>query len=118
LKSKINVVEDYHVKLDNLKTALNDVAERALGPVKEQILPLQNQEAGQIKDRLRKFDIKVREYRQDFQSNCPYHVTDSSHETINKSYDVIIDYYNKTLELEKEATELNNLETLFDMQQT
>jgi hypothetical protein len=66
LKSKINVVEDYHVKLENLKTALNDVAERALGPVKEQILPLQNQEAGQIKDRLRKFDIKVREYRQDF----------------------------------------------------
>jgi hypothetical protein len=32
--------EDYLVKLENSKTALKDVSERALGPVKEAILPL------------------------------------------------------------------------------
>jgi hypothetical protein len=55
--------EDFTVKLENSKTALMEVSERALGPVKEAILPLQTQEASNIKDRLRKFEIKVGEYR-------------------------------------------------------
>jgi hypothetical protein len=66
--------EDFTVKLENSKTALVEVSERALGPVKEQILPLQTQEASNIKDRLRKFEIKVGEYRMMFQSQCPYHI--------------------------------------------
>lgn len=41
--------EDFLVKLENSKTALVEVSEKALGPVKEAILPLQNQEAGNIK---------------------------------------------------------------------
>lgn len=32
--------EDFLVKLENCKTALIDVSEKALGPVKEAILPL------------------------------------------------------------------------------
>jgi len=32
--------EDYLVKLENCKTTLVDVSEKALGPVKEAILPL------------------------------------------------------------------------------
>ncbi len=36
---------DYLVLLENNKSQLTDVSERALGPVKEIILPLQNQEA-------------------------------------------------------------------------
>jgi hypothetical protein len=64
--------EDYLVKLENCKTTLVDVSEKALGPVKEAILPLQSKEAAYIKDRLRKFEIKVAEFRQDFQANLPY----------------------------------------------
>lgn len=41
--------EDFLVKLENSKTALAEVSEKALGPVKETILPLQNEEAGNIK---------------------------------------------------------------------
>lgn len=63
--------EDFLVKLENSKTALVEVSEKALGPVKEQILPLQNKEAGNIKDKLRKFDIEVKEFRQDFQFKTP-----------------------------------------------
>lgn len=58
--------EDFTVKLENSKTALVEVSEKALGPVKEAILPLQTQEASNIKDRLRKFEIKVAEYRMRF----------------------------------------------------
>jgi hypothetical protein len=41
-KHQLKMDEDFLVKLENSKTALNDVSERALGKVKEQILPLQN----------------------------------------------------------------------------
>ena len=39
-KHNIKMDEDFLVKLENSKTALVDVSEKALGPVKEQILPL------------------------------------------------------------------------------
>ena len=45
-------------------------------------------------------------------------ITESSQEIINSSYDKIIEYYNKTQLFETEARELNNLETLFDMQKS
>jgi hypothetical protein len=85
--------EDFLVKLENNKTALNDIAEKALGPVKEAILPLQNKEATNIKDRLRKFEIKVAEFRQDFQNKCPYNISNSSPEVIENSYKIIGEYY-------------------------
>jgi len=58
-KHQLKMDEDFLVKLENSKTALVDVSEKALGPVKEQILPLQNQEAGNIKQRLSKFNVQV-----------------------------------------------------------
>ena len=39
-KHQVKMDEDYLVKLENSKTALIEVSERALGHVKEQILPL------------------------------------------------------------------------------
>jgi hypothetical protein len=74
-KHAFKMDEDFLVKLENSKTALVDVSEKAMGPVKEQILPLQNQEAGNIKYRLSKFAVQVQEFRVDFQNNCPYHIT-------------------------------------------
>ena len=65
-KHQIKMETDYLVKLENSKTSLIEISERALGPVKEAILPLQNQEAGNIKERLRKFEIKVGEFRLKF----------------------------------------------------
>lgn len=110
--------EDFTVKLENSKTALVEVSERALGPVKEAILPLQTQEAANIKDRLRKFEIKVGEYRMQFQQKCPYNLQNSSPEIIAQAYDTITEYYVKTGEIEAEAADLNNLETLFDIQKS
>jgi len=41
-KHGVKMEEDFLVKLENCKTQLVEVSEKALGPVKEAILPLQN----------------------------------------------------------------------------
>ena len=66
-KHQLKMDEDFLVKLENSKTSLVDVSEKALGPVKEQILPLQNQEAGNIKQDLVTFALRVNEFRKEFQ---------------------------------------------------
>jgi len=71
-----------------------EVSEKALGTVKEAILPLQTQEAGNIKKTLSDFANKVHAFRVNFQQNCPYHIEDSSPDIINKAYGTISDYYN------------------------
>ena len=54
-KHAVDMKEDYLVLLENCKTDLIDVSDRALGPTKEQILPLQGKEANNVKDNRRKF---------------------------------------------------------------
>ena len=66
-KHGVKMEEDFLVRLENCKNTLIEVSEKALGPVKEAILPLQNQEAGNIKKKLRDFVAKVQEYRMKFQ---------------------------------------------------
>ena len=77
-KHAVEMNQDYLVLLENCKTDLIDVADRALGPTKEQILPLQSKEANNVKDRRRKFQIRTLEYRREFQSALPYSITESS----------------------------------------
>lgn len=115
-KHQVKMDEDFLVTLETNKSQLKDVSEKALGPVKESILPLQNQEAQNIKGRLARFGVIVQEFRIKFQNTLPYHVTDSSPEIINSAYDQITQFYVETCKLENEAKELNNLETLFDLQ--
>lgn len=54
-KHGVEMNQDFLVLLENCKTDLIDLADRALGPTKEQILPLQSKEANNVKDRRRKF---------------------------------------------------------------
>lgn len=117
-KHQLKMDDDYLVKLENSKTALIEVSERALGPVKEKILPLQTQEATNIKKRLMDFELRVSEYRTEFLRECPYMIQECSPQIIDGAYKTISDYYEKTCELEEAARELNDLETLFDMQKS
>jgi hypothetical protein len=59
---------DLLVTIENSRTALEDTADNALGPIKEAILPLQSKESDNVKTRVRQFQIKVLDYRQEFQS--------------------------------------------------
>lgn len=114
-KHGVHMDEDLIVKIENSKTALEDTGERAL-EAKEKILPLQAQETKNIKQDLMKFKWKVEEFREEFQKNCPFHITDSSPETLDRSYGTIETYYAKLAEIEEEAREYRNLETLFELQ--
>ena len=60
----------------------------------------------------------VQEFRIKFTNTVPSKVQDTSFEIINQAYDKISEFYDETVKLEDEARELNNLETLFDMQRT
>lgn len=44
-KHQVKMEDDFLVTLETGKSQLKEVSEKALGPVKESILPLQNQEA-------------------------------------------------------------------------
>ena len=59
---------DLLVTIENSRTALEDTADNALGPIKEAILPLQSKESDNVKTRVRQFQIKVLDYRQEFQA--------------------------------------------------
>jgi hypothetical protein len=62
--------------------------------------------------------VIVQEFKIDFEKHVPKHVTETSPEIIDQAYATISDYYDKTIKLEDEARELNNLETLFDLQRS
>jgi hypothetical protein len=109
---------DILVTLENARTDLIDTSDKALGPIKEKILPLQSAESDNVKSRVRQFQIKVLDYRQDFQQALPYSITETSPEVINDAYDKVTEYYDKTIAMEGEAKELQVLESLFELQRT
>lgn len=109
---------DLLIKIENAKTSLVEASERALGPIKEQILPLQNKEGTNIKKHLEDFSKKVKDFRKEFLANCPYNGKETSNEIIDQAYLTIGTYYQKTVEFEEEAKRYNNLETLFELQKS
>lgn len=58
-KHQVKMDEDYLVVLETNKVRIKEVAQEALGDVKESILPLQTQEAENIKARLARFGVVV-----------------------------------------------------------
>jgi dynein heavy chain len=92
------------------------VSEKALGYVKENILNMQKQEAKALGQRQKDFDKRVFEYRNDFMKNCPYHEKMGGHDIIIKAYAKINEYFETNKKFDEEAFELNNLETLFDIE--
>jgi dynein heavy chain len=117
-KHQVNMQEDFLVVLEESKTSLNEVSEYALSSVKENILPLQTLESKNIKEQLSSFTKKVEAFRAEFLKSCPYNIENSTPEIIDQAYETIADYYQKTRALDDEAKDLNNLETLFDIQKS
>lgn len=73
---------DYLVGLENSKTALVEVSEKALGSVKESILTMQKQEATNLKDKQRDFEKRVFNYRSEFMKALPYNVKEGGDQII------------------------------------
>jgi predicted transcriptional regulator len=68
------------VELEMVKNAIKENSERALGQVKAKILPIQKNEAENIKEAVRNHRGTVEEFRKKFRDNLPYHVTETAHE--------------------------------------
>lgn len=97
---------DLLVTIENARTELEDTADNALGPIKEAILPLQSKESDNVKVRVRQFQVKVLDYRLEFQSAMPHKIEDTNDDVIRAAYEKIGEYYNKTTKMEEEAKEL------------
>jgi dynein heavy chain len=77
---------------------------------------MQKQEATALKERQKDFEKRVFSYRNEFMKALPYHERMGGADSIERSYNKIMAYYDTTTALEQEAAELNNLETLFDIE--
>ena len=86
LLKKYVKIPDYLVVLENTKTALIEVSEKALGFVKENILGMQKQEATALKQRQKDFDKRVFGYRNEFMKNLPYHERMGGADVVSRSY--------------------------------
>ena len=109
---------DLLLKIENTKTSFTEVAEKSLGPIKEQILPLQTKESANIKKQLDKFSSKVIEFRNEFLQKCSYHPKEVSYQIIEDAYNSISHFFEQTVMLDDEAKKYNNLETLFELQKS
>jgi len=109
---------DVLVVLENSRTDLLDTSDKALGPIKELILPLQSKESDNVKSRVRQFQIKVLEFREEFRKALPYDIVETNQELINNAYVTVSQYFDKTCQMENEAKELQVLESLFELQRT
>lgn len=101
---------DLLVTIENARTELEDTADTALGPVKEAILPLQSKESDNVKQRVREFQVKVLDFRLEFQGAMPSGIQETSPEIISGAYEKIGEYYEKTCRMEDEAKQLQVLE--------
>jgi len=64
---------------------------------------------------VREFRLRVDDFRQEFRSSCPYHVTAATPEAISAAYEKVDEYHVKTTAMITESERLRNLETLFDL---
>ena len=76
-KHAVQMDQDYFVVLENSKAEMVEVSDKALGPTKEAILPLQAKEANNVKERRRKFQGKIYAFRQEFSTKLPFNVGDT-----------------------------------------
>lgn len=87
-----------------------EVLRKAFG-AKEVILPLQNKEVTNIRNKLDEYTNQVFQFRERFLREAPF----EAHGDPQQAYEAIDAFYQQCLDMEAEAKELNNLETLFDL---
>ncbi|KAL8454374.1 hypothetical protein Emag_001401 [Eimeria magna] len=96
--------------LDAASSKWEEVIRKAF-EAKEAILPMQNAEVNNIRNALETFNSEVAAFRETFLKEAPFDPnTDAT-----DAYASIDSFYQKRLQMEQAARELNNLETLFDM---
>ena len=78
---------------------------------KESIMPQQNAQADQVKEKLGEFFLKVREFRNSFRKEAPFLDTYTS----NEAYDLMDKFMSELIDLKDEIDEYGELEELFEI---
>lgn len=102
--------------IDNTYAAFKETTQKVF-KIKADILPLQTQEAINIKKRLDVFVKKIKEFRTNFQAVLPFNYNiGMTLDDINGSYAMIDQYFKKLTEINQEARDFNQLEKLFELE--
>jgi len=117
-KHSVGLEEDYLNVIDTVYSNYYETKNKVFD-LKADILPLQTREAKALQKRLDQFSQQVQNFRTDFLQNLPFSYDDKMDiMAINKCYEQITSYYMDLCKIEEEAKEYNNLEHLFEMEQT
>lgn len=110
--------EDPLQNIDNTYALYNETTQKVF-KIKADILPLQVEETINIKKRLDEFSKKVTDFRETFLREMPFNYDETfTSVRIDKSYNIINDYYHKLQVIEHEKNEYNNLERLFELERS
>jgi len=114
----VTLEEDYQNAIDAAYTQYYETSRRVF-EVKAAILPLITKEKAAIKKRIDQFVVQVQGFRNEFLQKVPTNYDDRMEiNQVNANYDILTDYYNRLIKIEAEAKDYENLETLFELEQT
>jgi dynein heavy chain len=116
-KHHVVVSEEQLLVLDQAPAKWEEVR-RAAFEEKEKILDLQKIEMGKIRSKIEHFAEEVRDFRQEFLKECPFGAENAISQDYDRSYNILDQYHQKTIDICENAQEYNNLELLFDMVQS
>jgi len=116
---KHGIVIDEQVidQIENAKSSLKDINTKS-SEARELINPLQTKETENIKAEAKIFSKSVDDFLGEFKANLPYDTTEATPEIVNKSYELIEDYFDRIGTFEEEAKKLKAKEALFGLQRT
>lgn len=111
-------IDDYLSCVDERQAKFNELFQQVI-QIKTNILTLQQKETEALKKKIEQFSGKVKEFRQAFLQEAPFvfHLTMTTSD-VDQAYKTIDEHYIRLERIKKEAAEFNELENLFELEQT
>eukprot|EP00762_Andalucia_godoyi_P000343 ANDGO_03199.mRNA.1 Dynein beta chain len=109
----VDVPEEKLKDLDNLPLLWNNLKKKTFSR-REELSPLQDQEAKKVKDQMLGFNDKVSVFRSGFQQNAPFEFDVG----VEQAYDSLDEQQLRLCDIEKDAKSLQNLQELFELNQS
>lgn len=81
---------------------------------KEEIFPLQNAAADELKETIAKFYANLKEFRAEFKQHAPFHFSGQP----EMAYKNLDQFHTRLVAFEEELVELRNMEDLFELNKT
>ncbi len=113
-KHGIAIEDEVLENIDTTKSRLNDINTKS-SEAREKINPLQTKEKENIKAEALVFGKEVDEFLNEFKSKLPYTEDKTATDPVENAYKLIELYYEKVGVFEDKAKQLNNKESLYEL---